>query len=420
MNRNDRAVTAFAMLGHAMFHATELAIPIFVAIWLDFFPVTPAILGVIVGASYALIGLGALPSGLLADRVSSRRLVIVSLLGMGTAFVLLAAAGTLPGLAVALVLWGLSASIYHPAGLALLSRGTTARGTAFAYHGVAGNVGVALGPLLAAVLLVVFSWRAVSLALVLPIGVAVLLATQLEFDETAGSDGRGRRIGDEHRPIDTLDDFLDGTRHLFAGGFAIVFAIGILYGVYYRGTLTFLPEVLAGLAVFDPISLGPDTIEPSRYVYSGLLLIGGVGQYVGGRLVDRIPVETALVSVYGTFVVVALGFVPLANAGFLWLLVVSGVLGFLLFASAPINQEAISVYSPAGARGLSFGYSYAAVFGVGALGAWLAGTILTHSTTGVLFLVLAGLGGGAVLLAAFLFRHRRSDRRVGSPTVPGE
>ncbi|OAQ54733.1 MFS transporter [Natrinema mahii] len=76
MDRNDRAVTAFAMLGHATFHTYELVMPIFVAIWLEAFATTPAVLGAVVGASYALVGVGALPSGLLADRVSSKALVL--------------------------------------------------------------------------------------------------------------------------------------------------------------------------------------------------------------------------------------------------------------------------------------------------------------------------------------------------------
>lgn len=128
MDANDRALTAFAMLGHATFHTYELVIPVFVAIWIDAFTASPALLGLVAGASYGLVGVGALPSGVLADRVGSKRLVLACLVGMSVAFGLVSVAPTLPVLAVALLLWGAAASIYHPAGLALLSRGAKARG----------------------------------------------------------------------------------------------------------------------------------------------------------------------------------------------------------------------------------------------------------------------------------------------------
>lgn len=408
MDRNDRALTGFAMLGHAMFHAYELAIPIFVVFWLDVFSITAASLGVVVGASYALVGLGALPSGVLADVFGSKRLVVVCLLGMGSAFALVSVAPNVLVLAVALLVWGAAASIYHPAGLALISRGARERGTAFAYHGAAGNVGVALGPLLAAVLLAVFDWRTVAALLVVPVLLAALVAFRLEFDETAGSAARGTPVAGDGNGGRGVAGFLADSRRLFTGGFVLMFVTGILYGLYYRGAFTFLPGILADLPLFDPVTLFDRPLEPSQYVYSGLLLLGGVGQYVGGRLVDRLRTESVLLGGYVALALVALAFVPSANAGLAPLLAVAAVFGFLAFMIAPINQEAISAYSPAGVRGLSFGYSYTAIFGVGALGATLAGVVLTRSTPTALFTVLAALATLAALVAgALLLRSTR-------------
>ncbi|AGB30886.1 major facilitator superfamily MFS 1 [Natrinema pellirubrum DSM 15624] len=410
MDRNDRAVTAFAMLGHAMFHTYELVIPIFVVIWLERFSTTAAFLGTVVGASYALIGVGALPSGLLADRVSSKRLILACLLGMGAAFALVAVAPSVAVLAVGLLLWGAAASLYHPAGLALLSRGTKARGTAFAYHGAAGNVGVATGPLLAAVMLAFVGWRTVAALLLVPVVLAAAVGWRLEFDETAGSAARDADgTATEREQPRSLAAFVASSRRLFTVGFTLVFATGILYGVYYRATFTFLPEILADLSLFDPVALGGRSFEPSQYVYSGLLLVGGVGQYVGGKLVDRARLETVLLGGYAALAAVALAFVPSTNAGLAPLLVVGGALGFLTFMIAPINQEAISAYTPADARGLSFGYSYTAIFGVGAVGSSLAGFVLTRSTPTVLFVVVAACAAVAALIGGTL--RRRSGRR---------
>lgn len=405
MNANDRTLTGFTMLGHATFHTYELVIPLFVVVWLDEFGLTPAVLGIVVGASYALTGVGALPAGLLADAYSAKRLVLLCIAGMAAGFGLLATAQGLPMIAVGLLVWGAASSIYHPAGLALISRGTEARGSSFAYHGIAGNIGVATGPLLGAVLLVFLDWRAVVLALVAPAVVALVVATQLEFDETAGTAAREADGGQEEESLRDLRSILADSKLLFAGGFALVFLIGNLYGLYYRGAFTFLPEVLAGFAIFDPIQIGGRSIEPSQYVYSGLLAFGAAGQYVGGKLVDRMPAERALVGSFVALAVVAVVFIPASTAGLVPLLVAAAFLGFLVFMEAPINQEVVSRHVPPAARGLSFGYTYLAVFGIGAAGAAGAGIILTRASPAALFGALGAIAVVAAVLGVVLFRQ---------------
>jgi MFS family permease len=415
MNRNDRAITAFAMVGHAMFHTYELVIPIFVAIWLDTFSTTAASLGIVVGLSYAFTGIGALPSGILADRVSAKRLILLSLIGMGISFAIISVSPNLPVLTGGLLLWGAAASIYHPAGLSLISRGTKQRGTAFAYHGAAGNVGVAIGPLGAAILLAFFGWRIVAAVLVVPVAIALLAVARMEFDETAGSEARSaERAGDGSGAIRSVGEFLETTKLLFAGGFVFVFLVGILYGLYYRGALTFLPDLLADVPTFAPVDLYGRRFEPSQYVYAGLLLLGGAGQYTGGRVADAVRPEKALVGIYATLLVLALLFIPSLGSRLFVLLSVAGLLGFSVFAAAPINQVVISKYTGASVRGLSFGYVYVGTLGVGASGAALAGVVLTYASPMALFVVLGGFATAAASLGVYLLvRAGRGDDGAG-------
>jgi Major Facilitator Superfamily. len=128
VERNDRSIVSFLMVGHAMVHVYELSIPILMTVWLLEFSTTAALLGTVVSVGYGLFGVGALPGGLLVDRYGSRTLVVVCLAGMGASFLLLSAAPGIIGIAVALGLWGLSASVYHPAGLTLISNGVSERG----------------------------------------------------------------------------------------------------------------------------------------------------------------------------------------------------------------------------------------------------------------------------------------------------
>jgi MFS family permease len=407
MNPNDRALTACTMLGHATFHTYELVIPVFVALWLESFGVSAALVGLLVGAGYALVGVGALPAGILSDRYDSKTLIGVSMLGMGGGFVLLGLADSIVVVALGLLVWGATASLYHPAGLSLISRGAEARGTAFAYHGVAGNLGVAAGPFLGAILLALFPWRTVALVLVVPGVVAVALTTRLEFDETASVDDAVTDGGPGGSDETSLADFLDQSRRLLASAFVFVFAIAMLYGLYYRGFLTFLPEVLDGLALFDPVTVAGRTFPPTKYVYAGLLTLGAVGQFAGGKLSDRIRTERALVAIFGALVVVSLLFVPAAEAGVAPFLLVCAVLAFFVYMEAPVHQAVVAKYVPSDVHGLSFGYLYLGTFGVGAVGATLAGVVLTYGTDALLFALLAAFALVAAGVSAWLTRRDR-------------
>ena len=179
----------------------------------------------------------------------------------------------------------------------------------------------------------------------------------------------------------------------------------MLYGLYYRGFLTFLPEVLQGLQLFEPVTLGGRTFPPTKYIYAGLLTLGAGGQYVGGKLSDRIRTERALVAIFGGLVVVSLLFVPAADAGVVPFLAVCAALAFLVYMGVPVHQSVVAKYVPSDVHGLSFGYPYLGTFGVGAIGASLAGVVLTYGTDDLLFALLAAFALCAAGVSAWLLRH---------------
>ena len=395
------------MGAHGLVHTYELSIPIFMTVWLTEFGVTEAVLGGVVGAGYFLFGAGALPGGILADRFGSRRLIAACLAGMGGSFVLLGLVPTLWAVAGALLLWGAAASVYHPAGLALISTGVQERGRGLAWHGIGGNVGIAGGPLATALLLLVLDWQAVAVLLGLPALGAAALALRASFDERAAVDSspEADAASSQRGPgpaIEGLRALIRRSAALFTVGFAAVFGVATASGLYYRGMLTFLPDLLTPLVTVDL----PVDLDTGRYVYAGLLTIGIAGQYVGGRLTDRFSTVHGLAWAFGALGGIALIFLPVAQVGTGGLLIVSAVLGFALFVIQPLYQAAVAEYSPPEARGLSYGYTYLAVFGVGALGAALAGTILQYAGPPLLFGTLAGVAAIGALLSAWLARRR--------------
>ena len=405
MSSNDRAIIALTSLGHGMVHTYELSIPILMTLWLTEFSTSTALLGALVSVGYGLYGVGALPAGILADRWGSRRLIVICLAGMGASFVMLSLAPGLWTIGAALVLWGLAASIYHPAGLTLISRGVVQRGKGLALHGMAGNAGIALGPFCTALLLLVVDWRVVAACLALPALAATVYAAQASFNETAADPGVETTSASSSAAAPaSFNQLWTHTRVLFASGFAVVFGIVILSGLYYRGILTFLPNLLEDVFAVD----GAVDLDPSRYVYAALLMVGMAGQYAGGWLTDRGRTEWALAGGFILLAMLGLVFWPVAQMGTVPLLAISAVLGVSLFIVQPLYQATVAEYTPSEARGLSYGFTYLGVFGVGALGAGIAGSILYWSTPPVLFAVLAGiamLGVGGSLYLAYQHRH---------------
>jgi MFS family permease len=430
VNRNDRAITGLVMLAHSLVHTYEFVFPVFIPIWLSQFGTTEAIVGAVVGIGLSLFGLGAPLAGVLTDRRGSKPLIVTCLLGMGSAFVLLSLSPTLAGfigvdrisligvglptelavVAVALIIWGIAASLYHPSGLSLITRGVEERGSAFAYHGTAGNIGTALGPFIATVLLLFLSdnWEFVAAILAIPALVGVALAFRIDVNETAAVEAAADGGTSKASPgISSASEFVSLSKTLLTGGFLIVFVTVMFSGLYYRGILTFLPELLRDLRTIKPITVSGQTFRPANYLYTGLLAMGVSGQYVGGKLTDRVPVELGLAVGYSSLGVIAVLFLPVSAIGILPFLVLLAVLGFTLFFVQPFYQATVAEYSPASARGLSYGYTYLAVFGIGAIGAPLAGTALTYLPRPYLFGILTVIGFVAGGLGLFLLLRGR-------------
>jgi MFS family permease len=276
---------------------------------------------------------------------------------------------------------------------------------------MAGNVGIAGGPLLTAVLLLAFDWRTAAVVLAVPALVAAVVGATIEFDPTAAVEGTAVADGRGATPS-SLGEFGGETRRLFTVGFLTVFVIVAFNGLYYRGVLTFLPGLLGDFltaavgdvrpGVFDPDSTLAEEFDLAQYLYAGLLTVGIGGQYLGGRLTDAIEPDRGLIGALLGLTGIALLFVPAAQAGLAGLLVASVFLGFGLFAIQPLTQATIAKYSLPESRGLSFGYTYLAIFGIGALGASIAGAVLTYASVSVMFVVLAAFSTTSCLLAVSL------------------
>jgi predicted MFS family arabinose efflux permease len=391
---DDRRASIVTAIGHASVHAHELAFPLFVALWVEEFALSLSDAGVLLAIGYGAFGLVALPAGSITDWIGALPTIRYSLAGSALAIGIVALAPSRLTLAVGLAGWGIAAGLYHPAGLTALSR-LDRRGRALGWHGVAGNVGIGGGPLVVALLLTGIEWRAAVGLLAVPPALGVLAAgrpanrrEKATTDDGTGASGAtaGGASPTNWRPL------------LLAIG--PVLAILVAAGLYYRGVLSFLPAVLADAPTVA--AAGVAGLPAERTVYVGVLLIGVIGQYAGGHLSDRVTPVRGLAGGLAGLALIALAVPPAIARGPGPALLVAGLLGIVLFVLQPLYQTAIATRTAGADRGRAYGLTYASLFGIGALGAVLAGVALDEATTPALFgglAVIAAVGSGLALAA---------------------
>jgi MFS family permease len=389
MEQSTRKVAWTSAVIHGLVHASVLLLPTLFGELQRAFHVSLLNVLAVSNLMYLVFGLAAIPAGWLADRVGSRTMLIVSAGGCGLALTLVATAVTFPVLSAALVLLGLSAGIYHPSGLSLLSRGVVSgeRGRAIGIHGVGGNFGEALAPFWAGLFAAQLGgWRwAFGSAAVLSFACAALALTL-----PAAAPAHDHRRPSLTGALTALRSFWSSRplRWLllatFAGGFV------------YRGVFTFLPLHLSSSA--------GGTLGASSLM-SLVLLAGIFAQRFGGELADRLPRERLFLTEVALLapVLVLLGLT--SGVG---LVVMALSFYFLWYLAQPLASALAAAYADTREHGLLYGAQFAAAFGLGSFATTIGGLLVESGGTSLAFLGFGAVAFLQLVAALALVRSVRA------------
>ncbi len=375
MEKIEKQVVAYTSICHALVHIFELAYGVVLIGIAQEFGVGLFLLGVLANIAGFAFGLTALPAGFLADRIGERRLLTLFCLGSGVASIAVGLSPNVYVLGVALAVLGLALGIYHPVGSAFIARATKHRGMAFGYLGVSGNLGVALGPILAGTIASALGWRAPYLIFAIP---ALLLAgflysfTRAEIPSVLEA---------------TIEMDTGRTRlRLVILPLVLIFVASAMNGFVYRGLVTFLPLYLSQRLHFTFFNL--DSIALAGSFTTIALIFGVFGQFLGGYLSERKRREMLAF-------VVAVVTVPLlllmGKSEGLILMLAAISFAFFHFMGQPIYNNLIADYSPAAWRGRSYGIGFFCGFGIGSFSATLLGYTAEQLGTNWVFIVMAGI-----------------------------
>jgi FSR family fosmidomycin resistance protein-like MFS transporter len=314
-------------------------------------------------------------------------------IGMGSTFfglIFLGLASSFPLLLFASGLIGLGSAMFHPEASRIARLASGGRhGLAQSLFQVGGNAGTAIGPLLAAFVVLPLGQHSVAWLSVIALSAAVLLSWVGRWYAEHNRESIKRAPVSRALP-------LPGRTVLYA--LAVLVLLTLTKNIYLASISSYFT-----FYVMDRFSMGTQEAQLMLFLFLGA---SAVGTLIGGPIGDRFGARFVM-----WFSI--LGVIPLAlllpYADLFWTCVLSVLIG-IIFASA---FPAIVVFAQQlipGRVGMIGGLFFGLAFGAGGLGAALLGMVadargITYAYWLISFLPLLGLA--TILLPRLASRHER-------------
>jgi MFS family permease len=390
MTGTQRQVLTTTCLAHSLIHIYELSVPALLWMIQTEFGANDLRMGEIATFYALLFGVGSLPAGWLVDRIGSRPLLMVCLVGSSLCMVGMAVSPSLTAFAFAAAGMGLCLSIYHPAGTALITHALPASGRVFAWHGMAGNSGVAGASALAGLLGAWLGWR-------WAIGLLALLGVVLALNVL-------------RLPSPTVHEIRSRPGKGNWKGFALLLVATAFMGMVYRGMTTFLPKFFA-VSYSDELTRGTAI---GGVLTTAALLVGLAGMYTSGRLVDRGHHPALVFLIGGSMQIPLLVAIRWITGPAMVPLFMS--VAFFHFFTQPAGNKLVAQLTPPRLRGLGYGIYFLMTFGAGSLGGVIGGWISKRSGLASVFPSLAVLIVPAVIAIVLLWVVFKPEAQEETPT----
>ncbi len=312
-----------AALGHLFTDLNQGAVPALLPFFISEYHLSyAAAAGLVAALSVASTVIQPL-FGFYADRISKPWLIPagVAMAGCGVAFSTL-----LPDywFAVAMiVLSGIGIAAFHPEGARLVhNHAGEKKATAMSVFAVGGQMGIALGPIMAAVVVSVWGLRGTAFLSVPFVLMAAFLAVQLTGREGGSAVAKAAAAQAGQQAVDQW------------GPFAIVTGVVIIRSIIFYGLNTFIPLYW--------INIYQQSTTVAGTALSIMFGAGVAGTLWGGRLADRYGHRRAVLVGYAALIPLLILFVQIRDVFIATALLV------------PIGIVLLSTYSPLVVMGQRF------------------------------------------------------------------
>ena len=315
--------------GHGIFHWFSQSFYVMLPEVVATFGLNGLQVGAISATREVISGVIALPGGVVTDMVRRHwGLVLAGCMGLfGVGWLIMGISPVYPVLLVGMAAVAAAAAMWHlPAAAALSQRFADRRGSALSIHGVGGNIGDVLGPLLTGFLLLTLSWRGVlSIYAVVPMLLVLIIYWAFrDIGRTGSIDAAPPRFREQMS--NTRESFKDHPR---------LWGIMVVAGLRGMANVAFLPFLALYLGLDDELGLGNAALG----LHIALLVgVGVVAAPVVGYISDR--AGRKLVLIPGMLALCALTalLVPFGEGA--GLIVILALLGVFFFSDQPILTAA--------------------------------------------------------------------------------
>jgi MFS family permease len=366
--RSTSALTLIS-LAHGINHAQGALKPLVFPLVLRDLNFGYAELGIMLGVASAVGGLLQLGAGALGRILPRHQILGIGNASVGLCFVFVGLAQSYFQFFFWTVMSRVGGAAQHPVGASLLSHHFKKRklGTALATHFTAGNVGTAIIPLCAAILISLWGWRGTVILFAIP-AILVGVAMSLWLKDPATS-----QIRQETR----TSTFWQDSRQVIANGnlrWILIAAIVAAGGSGHGIISSFLPLYLNHNLGMDATAIG---------VVFTLMNIGSIfGPMLGGKLTERYHPQRILLTAYLLSALTTL-IIPALSSSYVGVAIASLILGVTAFGTQPILQTLVTHTTSDSSRDTGFAWFYTATFlagafwspAVGYLSEWLGLTV---------------------------------------------
>ena len=384
MNDQDKSIIAISS-SHGIMHAYLVLLPAMI-------PILGGELGDIatVGMLASLVtlfyGWFSLPVGFLADRLSKKLLITGSMVLCGGASILIGLSPNIPVTAIALIILGIGASLYHPCGYAHMSLASDKmRGRYMGFQGLGGDMGMAVSFLTSSLLGARFGWR-ITFIIWGVIGLIMAAIDLIVIRDIAYEVLEGSHPG----PIATIKKMFGSTDRT---KLIITLGVVVLSGMLWTGVSSFIMLYLKEEKVMPLVLAGG--LSTLKYT------VGAFAMIVGGEMSDRIGRKKLLLFGYAGFSLSLLGLIYSPNVVSLMVILVV-ILGFTFFVTQSPMNALLGDIASKDTIGVTYGINFTLKYGIGfftpAIGGWLAANYGLNSV----FYFFTGLSAVAFLVTSML------------------
>ncbi len=395
MERDEKIIVALTGCSHALSHGYLLIFPAVLLLLQAEFSIGYLELGVIGNIMNFTYGLGALPGGMIYNHLGPKKLYFICFLGSAVTVILVAVSSGLFLFTAGLALLGVLGSIYHPLANSLITSKVSGYGRALGIHGAAGNIGLALTPVIVGLIASYLGWRQAFFWSALP---GIILAVWALFVDMSPRE-EIRTAG----PAPARSFPPRRLKAYFSLPLVLLYLTNMFQGFSFSGSLIFLPVYMAKRTSFHLFSL--DSVALGGMLSAIVLAVGVLGQYGGGILAQQSRLERKLL------LMPTLSFPFILAMSFttdLLLLIIAWLFFFFNFFLQPINNALLAQYTAVEMRGTSFGIYFFLSFVFGSLASSFCGFIAERFGLKWVFLGLSSSVLLLILTALLLVKIERT------------